>query len=66
MMEMLLDQRQQSANNIVAILHPRGDNVTGNRLALRVKKLYADACLPRRAREAATGLDLFACIREER
>jgi len=32
--------------------------------ALKVKKVYPDACLPQRATEGASGLDLFAYIKE--
>lgn len=39
-------------------------NTPGDGQALRVKKLCPDACLPRRAMGGATGLDLFAYIRE--
>lgn len=41
------------------------ENTIGGGQALRVKKLYPDARLPRRATRDATGLDLFAYIKEE-
>jgi len=42
---------------------PCSDRPAGSR-ALRIKKLHPDARLPRRATEGASGLDLFACIKE--
>ena len=39
------------------------DKPAGSR-TLRIKKLHPDARLPRRATEGASGLDLFACIKE--
>lgn len=42
----------------------RHGNTLGSGQVLRVKKLYPDARLPRRATGDATGMDLFAYIRE--
>jgi dUTP pyrophosphatase len=39
-------------------------NTAGDGPTLRIKKLCPDAHLPLRATEGASGLDLFACIRE--
>jgi dUTP pyrophosphatase len=42
----------------------QANNTLGGSQALRVKKLYPDARLPQCATEYATGLDLFAYIKE--
>jgi dUTP pyrophosphatase len=41
-----------------------GDSHTSDAPVLKVKRLRSRARLPRRATEASTGLDLFACLKE--
>ena len=38
---------------------------SSDRVVMKVKKLYSDACLPRRASAGSSGLDLFAYIKDE-
>jgi dUTP pyrophosphatase len=62
-MELLIAEQQEAVNEIVSVLskyEKKGDRTP----ALRIKRLYADAKLPQRATEGATGLDLCAYIRQ--
>jgi len=62
-MELLLSEQQEAADEIVAVLSRYQRNNDGTP-ALRIKKLYSDAQLPQRATEGATGLDLFAYVKQ--
>ena len=59
-----LQCRQDVVSEVVATSQRNQPIPTRLNHALRVKKLYPDARLPRRATEGATGLDLFAYIKE--
>jgi dUTP pyrophosphatase len=63
-MEILLSQRLQAADEIAATLNREHDNAPSGGELLIVKRLYPDARLPQHATKGATGLDLFAYIKE--
>ncbi len=63
-MELLLSEQEEAVNEIVIILSRHKSN-TGGTPALKIKKLYIDARVPERATQGATGLDLFAYIKQE-
>jgi dUTP pyrophosphatase len=64
-MELLLEQKEDAVDEIVAALWGLQDKTADSEPALRIKKLYADARMPQRATEGASGLDLFAYIKGE-
>lgn len=64
-MELLLEQREEAVDEIVAILWGQRSNSTDITPVLKIKKLHSDARAPQRATEGATGLDLFAYIKQE-